>query len=85
MVISDIMESFEIIMCKDVTFHGVDCLDNVKEYGFEGCYNDDLNHPDPRPGHRIWIKKVHAEKLFNLFTAPKKEKEITQEEEDGSW
>jgi len=58
----------EIKLCKNVEFHGIDCLDNGEKFGFEGCYNEDLNHPDPRPGHRIWIKKLHAEKLFKIFT-----------------
>ena len=57
----------KINLCKNAKFHGIDCLDNGEEFGFEGCYNDDLTHPDLRPAHRIWIKKLHAEKLFNLF------------------
>lgn len=57
----------EIIACYDAKFHGIDCLENETEYGFEGCYNDNLNHPDLRPAHRIWIKKLYAEKLYTLF------------------
>jgi len=52
---------------KDAEFHNIDCLEEGDNYGFEGCYNDDLNHPDPRPAHRIWINKLHAEKLYKLF------------------
>jgi len=51
----------------DSKFYGIDIMDNGEEFGFEGCYNDDLNHPDPRPAHQIWIKKIHAEKLMRLF------------------
>jgi len=57
----------ELSLCKDADFNGIHCLDNGEEYGFEGCYGDRLNHPDPRPAHRIWIKKLYAEKLFKLF------------------
>lgn len=56
-----------MILCKDAEFYNIDCLDNGEEFGFEGCYNGKLDHPDPRPGHRIWIKKLHAEKLYKLF------------------
>ena len=37
----------------------------------EGYYNGDINHPDPRPGHAIWVKKKDAEKLFMLFNGVK--------------
>ena len=53
----------------DAEFHGIECLESNDEYGFEGCYNNDINHPDPRPGHAIWINKLHAEKLFRLFNS----------------
>jgi len=58
----------KMIPCYETKFHGIDCLESEDKYGFEGCYNDNLNHPDPRPAHRIWIKKLHAEKLYNLIT-----------------
>lgn len=62
-----------VVQCFDYTFHGINCLiKGEDEIGFEGCYNDDVNHPDPRPAHRIWIKEVHAEKLFKLFTEQSK-------------
>lgn len=63
-------ETFEgkVKLCYDTHFHGIPCLEEGDNYGFEGCYNNDINHPDPRPGHRIWINKIHAEKLFRLFT-----------------
>jgi hypothetical protein len=57
----------QVKRCFDSTFHGIDCLEMEDEYGFEGCYMDKLDHPDPRPGHAIWIKKLYAEKLFKLF------------------
>ena len=57
--------------CKHTEFHQIDCLyykdgDKIM-LGFEGCYNGNINHPDPRPAHRIWIEKTHAEKLHKLF------------------
>ena len=58
-------------LCIETNFHGVDCLDNGEELGFEGIYNEDINHPDPRPAHRIWIKKIEAEKLWRLFALSK--------------
>lgn len=57
--------------CRDSEFHGIQCMEMEDELGFEGCYNDDINHPDPRPGHQIWLKKLHAEKLYKLFGAKK--------------
>lgn len=54
-------------MCHDTKFKGVDCLELEDKYGFEGYYMGDLNHPDPRPAHAIWIYKKDAEKLFTLF------------------
>jgi len=57
-----------VVMCQDATFHGIDCLDNGEQFGFEGYYNGNLDHPDPRPGHAIWIDKLDAQKLFRLFT-----------------
>ena len=57
----------KIKVCHSTDFHGIECLEEGDNYGFEGCYNDDINHPDPRPGHRIWIKKLHAEKLYKIF------------------
>lgn len=68
-------------LCKDTDFRGIDCITDGKEIGFEGCYNDDVNHPDPRPAHRIWIKPVHAEKLYKLFseqTLSQRNKEILE-------
>ncbi len=58
-----------VSVCNASTFHGIDCLEDQEQYGFEGCYNDDINHPDPRPGHAIWIKKLDAEKLLKLFAS----------------
>lgn len=55
--------------CFEAEFHGIDCLEKEDEYGFEGCYMDNLEHPDLRPAHRIWIKKLYAEKLFKLFSS----------------
>lgn len=57
--------------CNDSEFHGIDCMECEDEYGFEGCYRGDINHPDPRPGHQIWLKKVDAEKLFRIFGSAK--------------
>jgi hypothetical protein len=57
--------------CHEAIFHGIECLETEEDYGFEGCYNGDLNHPDPRPGHAIWINKLHAEKLFRMFANQK--------------
>lgn len=54
-------------LCHETTFHGIDCLEMGDKFGFEGCYMGDINHPDPRPGHAIWINKVDAEKLKILF------------------
>ena len=56
-----------VIRCSDAEFHGIECIDNGEQYGFEGVYNNDIHHPDFRPAHRIWIKKIEAEKLFRLF------------------
>ena len=57
--------------CKHTEFHSIDCLyykENGKTMlGFEGCYNGDVNRPDPRPAHRIWLEKTDAEKLHKLF------------------
>jgi hypothetical protein len=53
----------------DTEFHGIECLTDGVELGFEGCYGENINHPDPRPGHAIWISKLHAEKLFRLFNS----------------
>jgi hypothetical protein len=61
-----------VVFCKRVKFHNIDCLEMNDELGFEGYYNNDVNHPDPRPGHAIWIKKKDAEKLFMLFNEVKK-------------
>lgn len=55
-------------VCHTTDFHGIECLEEGDNYGFEGCYNDDINHPDPRPAHRIWIRKLDAEKLYKLFS-----------------
>lgn len=61
------MTEHTIKPCWEGKFHGIPCLEDEDSYGFEGCYMDDIDHPDERPGHRIWIKKVHAEKLLRLF------------------
>lgn len=53
--------------CHSATFHGIDCLEQEDKYGFEGYYMGDVNHPDPRPGHAIWINKKDAEKLWMIF------------------
>ena len=71
-----------LVMCSDDMFKGIECISKIndygeKEYGFEGCYNNDVNHPDLRPAHRIWIKEVYAEKLYRLF------KEVIKQEEAG--
>ena len=58
----------KVEFCSETTFHGIDCLESGDNFGFEGCYGGDINHPDPRPGHAIWIKKLDAEKLFKLFS-----------------
>jgi hypothetical protein len=57
----------KIRACHETEFHGIDCLEMEDEYGFEGYYMGDIDHPDHRPGHAIWIKKKDAEKLFKLF------------------
>jgi hypothetical protein len=57
----------QVKMCHDAKFKGIDCLELEDKYGFEGYYMGDLNHPDPRPAHAIWIDKKDAEKLFMLF------------------
>jgi hypothetical protein len=57
----------QVKMCHDAKFKGIDCLELEDKYGFEGYYMGDLNHPDPRPAHAIWIDKKDAEKLFVLF------------------
>ena len=59
--------SGKLKQCFDAEFHGVDCMECGDEYGFEGCYRGDINHPDPRPAHQIWLKKIDAEKLFMMF------------------
>ena len=53
--------------CRDARFYGIDVLELEDEWGFEGYYNGDINHPDPRPAHQIWIKKKDAEKLIRIF------------------
>jgi len=62
--------------CTNANFHGIECMECEEDdsYGFEGCYNNDLNHPDPRPAHQIWIKKLYAEKLWKLFTLKEAER-----------
>jgi len=54
--------------CKPFNFKGIDCIIYDDMLGFEGCYGDDINRPDPRPAHRIWIKKIHAERLYKEFS-----------------
>lgn len=57
----------EVKICKQIKFHGIEVLEMEDEYGFEGYYMGDVNQPDYRPAHAIWIKKKDAEKLFKLF------------------
>lgn len=71
LIIKQTTRHIKEIPCINTEFYGVNCLETEDEYGFEGCYNNDLNHPDPRPAHRIWIKKIHAVKLYKLFTKQK--------------
>lgn len=54
-------------ICHDAIFHGIHCLELEDTYGFEGYYMGDINHPDHRPAHAIWINKKDAEKLWMIF------------------
>lgn len=62
------METESVKLFHHAEFHGIECIENDEEYGFEGYYMDDINHPDPRPGHAIFLKKKDAEKLFQMFS-----------------
>jgi hypothetical protein len=47
--------------CHDAKFKKINCLEMGDKLGF---FNSDA---DFRPGHAIWLKKEHAERLFELF------------------
>ena len=47
--------------CQDGEFKGIKCLESEEEYGFF------RNQHDVRPSSCIWIKKVYAEKLLEIF------------------
>jgi len=65
----------QVSFSKHSKFHGIDCLESEDEYGFEGYYMGDINHPDHRPVHAIWINKKDAEKLFIIFKQENKDKQ----------
>jgi hypothetical protein len=49
------------ITIKSSTFHGIDCLESEKQYGF---FRSDA---DRRPGWCYWIDKDAAKRMYNLF------------------
>jgi hypothetical protein len=56
-----------VVPCHDSVFHGIDVLEMEDKIGFEGYYMGDINHPDHRPAHAIWIDKKDSEKLIRIF------------------
>ena len=60
-------EIYHVKPCYDSQFYGIEVLEMEDKYGFEGYYMGDINHPDHRPAHQIWIDKKDAEKLIRIF------------------
>lgn len=51
-----------VVPCHDGIFHGIECLETEKQFGFK------KNPNDYRPAHQLWIDKEDAEVLYKLFS-----------------
>ena len=61
----------KIKVCHSTDFHGIECLEEGDNYGFEGCYNDDINHPEEQ---KIILECIyHTNSMTNAINKYKEE------------